>query len=184
VSRDVVESDAELLGAVASDAQAFARFYDRYERAVAGYFLRRGAVPEVAADLTAEVFAQALAAAHRYRPERPTAAMWLFSIARNTLSKSIRRGRVEARARRKLGAAVIELEVDSLAWLTAADGERWVREMLDSLPAGEREVILRRVLQERDYESIARRLKTSEMVIRKRVSRGLARLRDQIERPT
>jgi hypothetical protein len=36
--------------------------------AVVGYFMRRTGSPEVAADLAAEVFAQALAAAGRYRP--------------------------------------------------------------------------------------------------------------------
>jgi RNA polymerase sigma-70 factor (ECF subfamily) len=177
------ETDAELLAAVGSDPEAFGRFYDRYEAAVAGYFLRRTAVPDVAADLTAEVFAAALSAARRYRPDRPTAAVWLFTIARNTLSKSVRRGRVEAQARRRVGAEPIELRDDSLARLTAADGERWVRELLDGLPAAEREAIRARVLDEREYDDIARELRTSELVVRKRVSRGLSKLRDQMEEP-
>ena len=69
------QTDAELLAATGSDPEAFGRFYDRYEAAVVGYFLRRTAAPDVAADLTAEVFADALAAAARYRPEGPTAAV-------------------------------------------------------------------------------------------------------------
>lgn len=176
-------TDADLLAAAGSDPEAFGRFYDRYEAAVVGYFLRRTVAPEVAADLTAEVFADALAAAARYRPEAPTAAVWLFTIARNTLSNSVRRGRVEAGARRRAGMAPIELEEDSLARLTAADGDRWVSEMLDRLPTGQREAIKARVLEERDYEDIARELRTSELVIRKRVSRGLAKLRHEMERP-
>jgi DNA-directed RNA polymerase specialized sigma24 family protein len=47
------------------------------KRQFAGYFLRRTRVPEVAADLTAGVFAAALASAARYRPEGATAAAWL-----------------------------------------------------------------------------------------------------------
>jgi hypothetical protein len=47
------QSDAELLAAASSDPVAFGRFYDRYEAAVAGYFVRRTRIPEVAADLTA-----------------------------------------------------------------------------------------------------------------------------------
>ncbi len=38
-----------------------------------------------------------------------------------------------------------------------------------------------RVIQEQDYAEIAARTRTSESVIRKRVSRGLAGLRKQIE---
>ena len=145
---------------------------------------RRTGVPEVAADLTAEVFASALGAAARYRAEGPTAAVWLFTIARNTLSKSVRRGQVEASARRRLGGASIELHEDSLTRLVTADGERWVEELLDRLPPDQREAIRARVLDERDYQDIADELRTSELVIRKRVSRGLAMLRDRLERPT
>lgn len=177
-------SDAELLATASSDPDAFGRFYDRYEAAVAGYFLRRTRVPEVAADLTAEVFAAALASAARYRPEGATAAVWLFAIARHTLSSSLRRGQVEARARRRLGVARIELEDASLERLTVADGERWVAELLAGLPPDQREAIQARVLDEREYAEIACELETSELVVRKRVSRGLATLRERVEGPT
>src|ERR1035438_9268087 len=96
-------SDAELLAHARTRPQSFAAFYDRYELAVVGYFARRTGDAEVAADLAAEVFAAVLGSAERYRPESPSAAGWLFTIAHNTLAKSLRRGRVEARARRRLG---------------------------------------------------------------------------------
>jgi RNA polymerase sigma factor (sigma-70 family) len=167
-----------------TDPEAFGRFYDRYEAAVAGYFMRRAENPEVAADLTAEVFANALAAASRYRAEGPTAAVWLFTMARNTWSSSLRRGQVEMRARREVGSARIELQEDSIARLAGADGDHWVSEMMDGLPAEQRDAIRARVLDERDYGEIARELRTSELVIRKRVSRGLAELRTHMEKPT
>jgi RNA polymerase sigma factor (sigma-70 family) len=178
------DTDAELLGAARSDPEAFGRFYDRYERAVAGYFLRRVGAAEVAADLTAEVFAKALESAARYRPHGDTAAPWLFTIARNTLAKSIRRGRVEAETRRRLGIGRVELDHDWLATLTAADGERWVRELLESLPADQREAVSARILDEREYAEIAAQLHASELVVRQRVSRGLAKLRERVGRPT
>ncbi|MGH3026091.1 MAG: RNA polymerase sigma factor, partial [Gaiellaceae bacterium] len=91
-------TDAELLDAIKSDPSAFAAFYDRYETAIVGYLLRRTKDAELAADLTAEVFAAALTGAARYRPQNATAAPWLFTIAQHTLARSVRRGRVEARA--------------------------------------------------------------------------------------
>jgi hypothetical protein len=42
-------SDAALLAASGSDPEAFARFYDRYEAALVGYFGRRTGDPEIAA---------------------------------------------------------------------------------------------------------------------------------------
>lgn len=178
------EADAKLLRASGSEPEAFGRFYDRYESAVAAYFLKRVGEPEVAADLTAEVFASALAAAPRYRPRGPTAAAWLFAIARNTLVSSIRRGQVEAKARHRVGFGAVELAPDSLRRLAVADGDRWVSEMLGRLPPTQRDAVRARVLEDRDYGEIARQLRTSELVVRQRVSRGLTTLRKQMEERT
>ena len=179
-------SDGELLAATRSRPEAFAAFYDRYETAVVGYFTRRTGDPEVAADLTAEVFAAALGAAHRYRPETPTAAGWLFTIARNTLAKSVRRGRVEAKARRRIGVseavALNSEELERVESAACADG--WVIELLEQLPAEQRQAVRARILEERSYPDIAGELETSELVIRKRVSRGLSNLRAELEKPS
>ena len=113
-------TDAELLAAARSDPEAFGCFYDRYEASVLGYFMRGTGDPEIAADLTAEVFAAALGAAGRYRPRAPTAAAWLFTIAHNTLAKSVRRRRVEARARALLGMGRVELREDSVERVVAS----------------------------------------------------------------
>jgi RNA polymerase sigma-70 factor (ECF subfamily) len=176
-------NDAELLAAARSDPDAFAAFYDRYELKLAGYFARRTGDPEVAADLTAEVFAAVLGAADRYRPQQPTAAAWLFTIAHNTLAKSLRRGRVEDEARRSVGIhQPVSFENEELEWLqSSAGGDGWALELLEQLPHDQREAIRARILQERSYPDIAGELKTSELVIRKRVSRGLSNLRAGME---
>lgn len=179
-------SDAELLAGTRSDAEAFAAFYDRYEHAIVGYLMRRTRDAEIAADLTAEVFAAALAAAHKYRPTAPTAAGWLFTIAQNTLTDSLRRGRVDARARRRVGIReALEYAPDELERIDAlAAREDWVSGLLERLPVEQREAVRARILDERSYREIAQEMQTSELVIRKRVSRGLAALRDKLEEPS
>ncbi len=175
-------SDAVLLSNARRSRRAFATFYDRYEGAIAGYFMRRIRDPELTADLTAEVFAAAFAAADRYRPDAKTAAPWLFTIAQNTLASSVRRGRVEEAARRELGVeAAVELSGRSVARLEqAVIGDAWVSDLLQRLPADQREAVWARVLQDRSYDDIAAALETSSLVVRKRVSRGLAQLRQEI----
>ncbi len=179
-------SDAELLAAAGTDAHAFASFYDRYEAAIVGYFMRRTGDAELTADLTAEVFAAALSAAGRYRPQAATAVGWLFTIAHNTLATSLRRGRVEARARRRLGIRdALELAPDDFERIEAgASGQGWVTQLMERLPADQREAIRARILDEQTYGEIATRLRTSPLVIRKRVSRGLATLREELEEPS
>lgn len=176
-------SDGELLAASRSEPQAFAAFYDRYEAPVLGYLVRRTGNAEVAADLAAEVFAAALGAADRYRPQAPDAAGWLFTIAHNKLLGSLRRGRVEADARRQLGIREpLELAAEELERVESiASTEGRVTELLEQLPEAQREAVRARILEERSYPDIAGELRTSELVVRQRVSRGLATLRARLE---
>jgi RNA polymerase sigma-70 factor (ECF subfamily) len=176
-------SDAGLLAAAGRDPAAFGEFYDRYERGVVGYFMRRTRDPELASDLTAEVFAAALAAAESYEELGKTAAPWLFTIANNILVSSIRKGRVEEAARRQVGMLdAVELRESSLERVEqSVAGDVWVSDLLSRLPEDQRAAVRARVLEDRSYEEIASRLETSSLVIRKRVSRGLARLRQEVE---
>src|SRR5215207_8419941 len=96
------DDDALLGAAKAGDGEAFAAFYRRHGDLVLAYLRRRVADPEQAFDLAAETFAAALVSLRRYEPGRGPAAAWLLGIAHNKLLESLRRGRVEAAARRRL----------------------------------------------------------------------------------
>src|ERR1039457_4012005 len=116
--------EAALLAAVGrGDDSAFAVIYRRYLPLVVRWCWRETGNRELAADLSAEVFAAALTAARRYRPEQGSVVAWLLGIARNKLRESRRRGRVEDAARRRLGVAP--------AAITDADLER-VEELASS----------------------------------------------------
>jgi RNA polymerase sigma factor (sigma-70 family) len=161
---------------------AFAVFYRRYERAVLAYFRRRTATVDVAADLTAETFAQALESRWRFRVRRPGdgAAAWLFGIAGHVYSRSIRRGRVEDRARSRLGLSPLALDDEALTQISDA-GDDAIEEALARLPKDQRAAIRERIMHERPYADVALRLRCSEAVVRQRVSRGLAALRRDLE---
>jgi RNA polymerase sigma factor (sigma-70 family) len=179
-------SDAELIRGIADcDRDAFAALYRRHLSAVLRFLASETRDPELTADLAAEVFAAVALAAARYRPTNPTATPWLIGIARNTLGRSRRRGRVESRARRRLGLAPIELHDADLERVEAiVDDQRGrVRGLVAALPADERRAVELRVIDERDYDEIATELRCSELVVRKRVSRGLAHLREQLREP-
>jgi RNA polymerase sigma factor (sigma-70 family) len=171
--------DEGLLSTARAEPAAFGAFYRRHEDRVLGYFLARVGDPEVAADLTAETFAAALASAHRFRPRKEPASAWLFGIARNNLAMSRRRGRVEARARRRLGMAPLVLTDEAVERITALDHTALA--LVDELPGDQQDALRARVIDERDYAEIAKDLRCSEAVVRKRVSRGLGALRARLE---
>jgi RNA polymerase sigma-70 factor (ECF subfamily) len=106
----------------------------------------------------------------------------VLGIARNKLLESRRRGRVEDRARRRLAFEPEVLDDDDLARVDelAAAGGQPVLALVEQLPGPQREAVRSRVLEEREYGEIARTLGCSELVVRQRVSRGLARMRDQL----
>jgi RNA polymerase sigma factor (sigma-70 family) len=179
-------SDEELLAAAGREAEAFGAFYRRHERAMLVFCLRRTANAEVAADLTAEIFAAALESSRRFRPGAKPPIAWLYGIAKNKLAASYERGRVEERARKRLRAEPLVLDDEALERVEAlADAEKSAEilsELLAQLPPDQHDAVRAHVLDERSYEEIATNLQTSQAVVRQRVSRGLRSLRANLTR--
>lgn len=176
-------SDEALLVAGKRDSEAFGRFYRRRVDAVLAFFLRRTGDRELAADLTAETFAAALASLPRYSPQRSSALAWLFTIAHHKLVDSLRRGQVEDRARRRLRLEPLvfsDEDIERVEQRAAAAADDSALLALERLSAEQRVAVKGRVLEEAEYEELARRLRCSQAVVRKRVSRGLAELRTRM----
>jgi RNA polymerase sigma factor (sigma-70 family) len=179
-------SDEALLLAAREEPEAFAVFYRRHVRALAAYFWRRAGNAETVADLVAETFAAALDGCGRFDPARGSAIGWLYGIAHRQLGTLARRGAVEGRARRRLGMERLELddaELDRIGADAVSEGPQTrVLAELAELPAEQRAAVQARVLQGHDYAQIARAGDVSEVVARKRVSRGLSALRERLEK--
>jgi RNA polymerase sigma-70 factor, ECF subfamily len=171
-------TDEELLSA--RDARSFEEFYARHVPSVLRYFARRTQDPELAADLTSETFACALAGRRRYRPEKGAAGAWLFAIASHRLADAQRRGYAERRMCKRLGLERIPLTEDDVTHIEAL-GAASIDTVLDGLGPDQRAAIQAHVIDERSYDQIAVEMDTSEAVVRKRVSRGLALARRRMK---
>ena len=173
-------SDEKLLAATrAGDAEAFGVLFARHSRTVLRYVRRRVGSAELAADLTAEAFAAALIPVHRGHAREVTdGAAWLCGIARHKIIDSYREARTQDRARQQLRLQRITLRNDDLRAIDRLGGvDAPLHAALDALEPAERAAVLERVVLELDYSQIARDANASEDAVRKRVSRGLARLR-------
>jgi RNA polymerase sigma-70 factor (ECF subfamily) len=139
--------------------------------------MRRTGNAELAADLTAETFAAALVARKRFRGDSP--ASWLFSIAHHKLADFHRRGHAETRMRARLGMEPVEVtaeDAELIRWL----GDEVATQLIEDLPADQRDAIRAHVLDDRDYAEIAREQHATEVAVRQRVSRGLRILRERM----
>jgi RNA polymerase sigma factor (sigma-70 family) len=181
-SRDLTRcSDEELLQIGLDDVRALGVFYDRHEDAVLVFFRRASGRADLAADLTAEVFAAVIGSLAQFRPELGSARAWLFGIARHQLAQAWRRRRVEADARRRIGMEPIVLNDDDLQRIDELVCDSGSLALLAELPGDQRSAVIGRVLDGRDYAELAGELQCSEMVVRQRVSRGLRAMRSRLE---
>ena len=99
--------DADLLRL--EEADAFAAVYDRHVGEVFSWSAAR--IGDYAADLTAEVFAQAWTSRRRFKDQANGSALpWLLGIARNVLRSSLRKRQVENSARTRLGLPVTSFD--------------------------------------------------------------------------
>lgn len=166
----------------------FSILFESHSREVLRFFARRILDPELAMDLTAETFAQALISRRRFRGSTPEEAQaWLFGIARNQLGSFLRKGIAERRAMKKLGIESPELTQeahDRVIELAGIARQRVaLTAALETLSESQRDALQLRVVDELPYADVAERLGISSQTARARVSRALAALALVIDVP-
>jgi RNA polymerase sigma-70 factor (ECF subfamily) len=159
--------------------------FRRHSRVLFSYFYRRTGCAETAGDLTAETFAEAFVSRHRYKDTGAPFRAWLFSIARRKVSRMIRKGRVEAKARQRLGMERIAMDDASYERIEALDESRLLREELKNalalLSPKLQDAVRLRFYEELPYAEVATRLGCSEGTVRTRVARALTQLSQSVE---
>lgn len=172
--------DALLVQEAQRQPAAFAELYRRYVGPMHRYVYSRTGSRADAEDLTAEVFAQALAALPAYR-ERGLFAAWLFSIARRVVAGHFRRNgshpvapldTAEEHAGRDPDPLAAALQGEALAELAA----RLARMDEDS-----RELLRLRYAAGLTYREIGEVVGKREAAVKMAVHRLLGRLRETWE---
>lgn len=163
-----------------------AALYERHRKELLLFFVRRTADTELALDLWAETFAQAVVSARRFKGQSEAEeAGWLYAIARHQLALYYRRGTAERKAMDKLGIErpptddLVEAELVREAGLS--DLRRELAGALDTLSEDTRRALELRVVHELPFADVARRLAITEPTARARVSRGLRALGDLLD---
>lgn len=164
------------------DARAFETVYVRHRAALLAFLSRRVAGPELAADLLAECFAALLVVVRDPGRELPQSAIaWLLGTAKHMLIDSYRRGRVEAEARSRLRMRPLTIDDRDLQRIEEVSAQTdLLAELERQLPRDQFDALRARVIDERDYGTIAGELQCSQAVVRKRVSRALTALRSRL----
>ena len=143
---------------------------------VYGYLLYLTKNWAVAEDLTGETFEAAFKKWRRFDPRRGTPRAWLLAIARTTALDWFR---ADARRRkREERASIAERHGDLTTFSEGFSPE--LAESLQSLSAGEREVVALRIVLDLDGEEAARLLGISPTAVSTRLSRALSKLEERM----
>src|SRR5579872_6917789 len=120
---------------IGTDPAAFSAFYRAHVGEVTRFVTRRVADPQLAADLTADVFLAVIEAASRYRGSVGGPRTWLFGIARHVIAAEFRRSARERRAEALIAGRRL-LDADDVDRLLAKiDAARHVRRLHEELRA-------------------------------------------------
>lgn len=157
--------------------------YDRYADRLVRHLQREGASEEAALDATQETFARLIVRRRRVRTAADgTVWPWLVVTGRNLVRSWQRRGKVETRARQRLGLpAAYDESAETAARIDARDLRPDLRAALAGLPVDQRAAVYGRVVDGLDYSQIALTAAASEQTIRRRVSRGLRAMQTFLE---
>jgi RNA polymerase sigma factor (sigma-70 family) len=175
------DADSAIIRASLTEPERFAPLFDRHAPVIYRYLVRR-AGSEVADDLTAETFLAAFRRRNSYDLACADARPWLYGVATRVLAQHWRE---DARQLRIRLAAIPDLNDpghgDRVAGdVTAAAMRGALAEVLASLPAGDRDVLLLIAWEQLTYEEVARALAIPVGTVRSRLNRARIRLRSAL----
>ena len=169
---------------IASDPDAFERFYREHVEAVQRFVARRVGDPYLAADLTADVFVAVIESAGSYRRSRGEPVAWLFGIARNVVADERRRTAKELRTAARIRGRELVDEDDLASLHERIDRESAARALyqeLRLLPTGERAVLELVALDGLSAGEAGKALGIGAVATRVRLHRARRRLRGRLD---
>lgn len=173
-------SESVVLVAQSRDEAAFEVIFRYFAPRLKSYFLRFGADASLAEEITQEALVLVWRNANQFDPLKASASTWIFTIARNL---SIDRFR---RARRPTfdptdPAFVQEGEPPPDRQLERAETEKHVREVMNSLSANEKDVLMLSFYENSSHSEIAKRLGLPIGTVKSRIRLAFGKIREALD---
>lgn len=163
----MVSDEALMLDFQRGSHQALEELFARYREPIFGFFFRRLQRRERAEDLTQETFLSLIRAKARYEP-RALVRTYLYGIAMKLLL-----------AERRKGLRAIP-QAPPLA-NDSTDEMLWVREALEKLEEGDREILMLREYEQLNYAEIGDLLGLPVNTVRSRLFRSRLALKGHLD---
>ncbi len=179
-------SDSELLQAMrAGDEDALAALYRRRQPAICRFVFQRPGAPELAEDITQEVFMVLMRETHTFDRDRGSLSAFLMGVARHQVLRRLQRERFyvsmnESSDNGSVTNHALVSTVGPLDEISRTETIEAVRRAVLVLPERYREVVVLCDLQEMSYEETAEILGCAIGTVRSRLHRARALLIEKL----
>jgi RNA polymerase sigma-70 factor, ECF subfamily len=184
MSNGLTNGDGNLLRSISrGDEAAFLQFYRRYQAPVYRFALQMSGQPEIAEEVTQDVFMVVMGAAKKYDPTRGSITAYLYGVARNFVLRRLEQERPYLTALDDPESEYADIAADdhdTLAYLTRNERIETLRKAVLALPPAYREVVVLCDLHELDYAEAATALDCAIGTVRSRLHRARALLTEKM----
>jgi RNA polymerase sigma-70 factor (ECF subfamily) len=167
-----MDQERLLIEAAQKDPKLFAELYESNFERIYSFIVRRVQDRSEAEDLTAEVFHHALANLSRFEWRGVPFAVWLYRIAANAITDRARR------AKATVDPALLD-DLHQSDW-HAVERRASLFQLVDGLPEDQREVIIKRFIEQKPIRDIAKEFGRSEGAIKQLQYRAIESLRSRV----
>ena len=173
----------DLIAKVArGDQEAFSKLYDQSSPQIYGLILRMVRQPQIAEEVTLDVYVQVWKQAHSYDSDRGTVMGWLLTIARTRAIDQLRSGKLKRTSMTGIE-EMNQLPSEIATPEEQSSGRQWaemVRKALASLPSEQREAIVLAYFDGYSQTEISVKLGIPLGTIKTRIRIAMIKLRDAL----
>lgn len=175
MSEEELRQEEEIIEKARKDPRAFGPLYEKYFTRIFNYLLRQTDDEELAGDLCAQTFVNALNHLKRYEFRGVPFSAWLYKIASNEVNKHYRKSKV------KKVFSIEEVRIKELVGHTdEKEDEALIEKLIEfmkDLPEDMLQVLELRFYEGKDFKEIAYILDMTESGAKMRTYRALDKLR-------
>ncbi|MGO3933864.1 sigma-70 family RNA polymerase sigma factor [Rhodopseudomonas pseudopalustris] len=176
-------SDCIVRIATDQDEAAFDTLFRHFAPRLKSYFTRRGGDPAMAEEITQETMVLLWKNAAQFDPSKASPATWIFTIARNLGIDRLRRAKRPSFDPND-PAFIPDAEEPPDRQFERAEVERRVRDVMDTLSANEKSVLMLSFYENQSHGEIAERLGLPVGTVKSRIRLAFGKLRAALDAQT
>lgn len=176
-----IERERHLVKKAKESLDAFGELYDFYLPKIYAYIYNRVANKELAEDLTANTFIQAMDKLYQYNDRGYRLGAWLYRIAHNTVCDYFRANKTQIISYEDAMKAIGELASEESFDLEKEEHKKMVLDVLKQLPEDYQQILTLKFFEEMTNEEMAEIMNLKKETLAVKLHRSLQSFRKKFQ---